>query len=174
MENQLATIDRGEYSMKNLLYVLLMLVSFESVALFLSPLAPKSINVGNSLNIGKGETFYVRENGGTSEQCTGKTNVDYPGMGVGADCAFISPYSALGLKGTPSIFKGGDTLIIADGEYSVGLGSPEVPQGNTCSEGYAWDCHMNSIPSGNPGNPTRILGEGYSTGCKTRPKLWLL
>ena len=118
-------------------------------------------------NPGK-ETYYVRPKGGTRSQCTGQANADYPGNGTNKPCAFNHPFQVLPPKGTP-LLKGGDTLIIASGSYRIGVGAPGA---GVCEKAYPWDCCMPAIPSGTAAAPTRILGEGWSAGCKKPPQLY--
>jgi hypothetical protein len=114
-------------------------------------------------------TYYVRPDGGSAAQCTGRVNAPYPGSGTAQPCAWDHPFRALPPGGTPCI-AGGDTLIIAAGSYRMGYGAPGA--GN-CESDYPWDCTMPPIPSGpNPSNPTRILGAGWNTGCTNPPELW--
>lgn len=114
-------------------------------------------------------TYYVRSDGGNPDQCTGLTDEPYPGSGVGHDCAWDHPFRALPPAGTPRI-AGGDTLIIAPGEYMMGYNAPGA---DNCEPDYPWECHMLPIPSGpSPADPTRILGAGWDAGCPHPPQLW--
>ena len=60
--------------------------------------------------------FHVRQDGGTSSECTGLTDGPYPGSGEGQPCAWSHPFWALE-PGEPPAWKisGGDTLIIHPG-----------------------------------------------------------
>lgn len=123
------------------------------------------------------ETFYVRTDGGTQQQCTGTKDAPYPGSGSNQPCAFNHPNWALAPQGNnPSRLNGGDTLII-DGEnesqYMMGYGAPNTQDSSKCSIYWPWDCFTRPIPSGpNPENPTRILGKGWDKGCSSPPQLW--
>jgi len=113
-------------------------------------------------------TYYVRPDGGSSDQCTGLADAPYPG-GTGQPCAWDHPFRALPPDGTPRI-AGGDTLIIGSGSYMMGYGAPGD---DNCYADGAFDCHMPPIPSGpDAANPTRILGAGWDTGCADPPELW--
>lgn len=117
-----------------------------------------------------GTTYHVRTDGGSATQCTGKTNAAYPGTGTARDCAWISPMVALPAYGTARI-AGGDTLLIHAGQYRIGHGAPAGAE--KCNTTYPYDCYMPSVPSGpDAAHPTRILGEGYDTGCANAPQLW--
>jgi len=123
-------------------------------------LAPTS-----SSSLGQGATYYVRPDGGSSEQCTGLVDAPYPGSGTGRPCAWDHPFRALPPAG-PARIAGGDTLIIKGGSYMMGYGAPGA-QG--CESDYPWDCYACPIPSGpDPQHPTRILG----ANCSNPPELW--
>ena len=117
-------------------------------------------------NSAGGKTYYVRINGGTATQCDGLTNTDYR-EGSDGHCAFNHPFWALPPSG-PAVLQGGDTLKIQRGTYHMGVGAPD---NSTCSSFYPWDCRMQPVPSGSPEHPTRILGEGWDTGCHDPPVL---
>ena len=126
---------------------------------------PSSLGPAGALMV----TYYVRPEGGSTEQCTGLVNAPYPGSGTAQPCAWDHPFRALPPGGPPRI-SGGDTLIIASGSYAMGLGAPGD---DDCDSDYPWDCHMPPIPSGpDPTHPTRILGTGWDTGCSNPPELW--
>lgn len=118
-----------------------------------------------------GQIFYVRPGGGDPKACTGLANVDYPGSGVGQACAFAHPFHALPpVSGGKPRLKGGDWLVIAKGSYRMGLGAKGA---ETCLASCSWDCHMQPVPSGpSPLAPTRILGEGFDSGCASPPELY--
>jgi hypothetical protein len=114
-------------------------------------------------------TYYVRPDGGSPDQCTGLADAAYPGSGTAQPCAWDHPFRALPPDDTPRIV-GGDTLIIASGSYTMGLGAPGA---DNCDASYPWDCYMPPIPSGlDPTHPTRILGQGWDSGCPNPPELW--
>jgi hypothetical protein len=114
-------------------------------------------------------TYYVRPDGGSHEQCTGRVNAPYPGSGTAQPCAWDHPFRALPPDGSPRI-SGGDTLIIASASYPMGLGAPGD---DNCDADYPWDCTMPPIPSGpDAAHPTRILGGDWATGCASPPELW--
>jgi hypothetical protein len=114
-------------------------------------------------------TYYVRTDGGSPTQCTGLADAPYPGSGTGQPCAWDHPFRVLPPGGSPRI-SGGDTLVIGAGSYRMGYGAPG--DGN-CDSDYPWDCHMPPIPSGpDSAHPTRILGDGWDTGCTNPPELW--
>jgi len=116
-----------------------------------------------------GQTYYVRTDGGTPEQCTGRADAAYGGAGTGQPCAWDHPFRALPPGGAPAI-AGGDALIIGPGAYMMGYGAPGAA---ACDAGGAFDCHMPPLPSGpDPARPTRILGAGWNSGCAAPPQLW--
>jgi hypothetical protein len=117
----------------------------------------------------EGTVYYVRPDGGNADQCTGSTDAPYPGTGAAQACAWNHPFQALPPGSTPRI-SGGETLVMAAGEYLMGYGAPGT---DACDEGGSFDCHMPPVPSGPAtNNPTRILGAGWDNGCSTPPELW--
>ena len=114
-------------------------------------------------------TYYVRPDGGTSDQCTGTTDAAYPGTGTNQPCAWAHPFWALDSNGEWKI-QGGDTIIIAPGSYKMGYGAPNT---GWCDADAAFDCHLPPLPSGpDSAHPTRILGTGWDSGCSNPPELW--
>lgn len=118
-------------------------------------------------------TYYVRTDGGDDKQCNGRADAPYPGSGSKLDCAWKHPFYALPTNDRPRI-EGGDTLIIASGDYMIGWGAPSAGDDSSrCYEEAPYDCYPAAPPSGrSPDAKTRILGQGYDTGCKAPPKLW--
>ncbi len=114
-------------------------------------------------------TYYIRTDGGTSDQCTGLSDGPYPGSGINKPCAWAHPFWAL--DGTGNwIIKGGDTLIIHPGSYRMGFGAPNT---EWCEADWAYGCHLPPLPSGpDPQYPTRMIGSGLDQGCSCRPELW--
>jgi hypothetical protein len=113
-----------------------------------------------------GYTFYIRPDGGTVEQCSGLENAPYPDSGVDQACAWNNPMQALPPGGQPLI-TGGDTLIIGSGSYMLGYGTPGA---ESCEYEGSYECFMAAVPSGpDAEHPTRILGEGWDTGCVAAP-----
>jgi hypothetical protein len=114
-------------------------------------------------------TYYVRPDGGSAEQCTGMSDAPYGGEGTGQDCAWDHPFRALPPGGTARV-SGGDTLIIGQGGYRMGLNAPGA---ELCDAEAPRTCHMLPIPSGaDPNSPTRVLGSGWDQGCAEPPELW--
>jgi len=111
-----------------------------------------------------GQTYYVRADGGSAEQCTGLVDAPYPGSGAHQPCAWDHPFRALPPGGAPRI-AGGDTLFIGAGAYRMGYGAPGA---DNCDAGGAFDCLMPPIPGGpDPAHRTRILGDS-----RNPPELW--
>jgi len=112
-------------------------------------------------------TYYVRADGGTAAQCDG--TADAPRRSGSRACAWRHPFVALPPGGRPRI-DGGDTLVIANGSYMMGLGAPGA---ESCSDDDSAACVMAPVPSGRRADrPTRIVGEGHDSGCKAAPELW--
>ncbi|UNK50275.1 right-handed parallel beta-helix repeat-containing protein [Lysobacter sp. S4-A87] len=118
-------------------------------------------------------TYYVRTDGGDEKQCNGRADAAYPGSGSDVDCAWKHPYYALPTNDRPRI-DGGDTLIIGPGDYMIGWGAPGLSENSTrCDRSATYDCYPAAPPSGpDPAHKTRILGQGFDSGCKAPPKLW--
>lgn len=135
----------------------------------LSPLAtPSMLSTGVALQTAE-EVYYIRPDGGSADACTGLIDSPYPDASGGRACAWNHPFQALPPGGVSRI-AGGDSLMIAAGEYRMGYGAPGA---EWCDEGGSFGCHMPPIPSGpDPDRPTRILGEGWDSGCAAPPELW--
>lgn len=116
-----------------------------------------------------GATLYIRSDGGSAQQCSGLVDAPYPGSGTNQDCAWNHPFQALPPGGEARLL-GGDTLIIKAGSYMLGYGAPGA---ENCEYEGSYACSMVPIPSGPDANhPTRVLGEGWDSGCSTPPELW--
>jgi len=116
-----------------------------------------------------GTVYYVRQDGGDAEQCTGLADAPYPGSGQSQPCAWDHLFRALPPGGEP-ILSGGETLVVGSGSYEMGFGAPGS---DTCDEGGSFGCTMLPIPRGpDPDHPTRILGAGWDSGCDSPPELW--
>jgi len=117
---------------------------------------------------GGGTTYYVRPDGGSAEQCNGKTDAAFAGS-TNQNCAWDHPFRALPPY-DPVRIAGGDTLIIAKGDYKMGYGDKSAIG---CEKDFPWDCNMAAVPSGpSADKPTRILGAGWDSGCTNPPQLW--
>jgi hypothetical protein len=116
-------------------------------------------------------TYHVRPDGGDRTQCNGLANAPYPGSGTQQNCAWRHPFFALDASGN-WMLRGGDTLLIHRGSYRMGYGEGDLPE-DMCHQNYPWDCHLPPLPSGpDQSRPTRILGEGWDSGCPSPPELW--
>ena len=117
-------------------------------------------------------TYYVRTDGGDETECNGTSNTAYSGSGTNQNCAWKHPFVALPPDGSARIV-GGNTLIIANGSYKMGYGASAGATANSCDTNWSYECMMQAIPSGpSSSQPTKILGEGYNSGCSTKPELW--
>lgn len=58
--------------------------------------------------------WYVRENGGTTSQCTGHTDANYPGSGTGQACAYANPQDAFNASAR------GDFIYLNAGDEWIG------------------------------------------------------
>ncbi len=108
---------------------------------------------------GEGKTYYVRVDGGDTNECTGRRDAPYDGEGTGEECAYTHPAMALA-SNTSSDFSSGDTLIISVGEYDVG----------EMDDGTFIDSLVIQSGEGED-QPTCILGAGWNDGCVSPPVL---
>ncbi len=114
-------------------------------------------------------TYYIRPDGGSTEECNGLVDAAYPGSGSDQPCAWDHPFRALPPDREPRI-GGGSTLVIGAGSYRMGYGAPGA---DACDEEGAYECHMPAVPSGPSLEwPTRIVGQGWDSGCADPPELW--
>lgn len=135
----------------------------------LTPQAPADTTAWAAEVEASGNLYYVRPDGGSRLQCTGLVDAPYPGSGTARPCAWDHPFRALPPGGPPAI-SGGDTLLLATGSYQMGYGAPGTER---CHQAYSYDCHMPPLPSGpDPAHPTRLLGQGWETGCQHPVELW--
>jgi hypothetical protein len=113
--------------------------------------------------------YYVRPDGGTAEQCTGRADAAYPGTGSDQECAWNHPFQALPPGGSARL-PSGATLLIGSGSYRMGVGAPGA---ESCDAEAAWDCYAAPLPAGRSASePTRVLGAGWDSGCADPPELW--
>jgi len=118
-------------------------------------------------------TYYIRPDGGTPKQCTGKTNASYPRAGTGRACAWNHYFWALGWNGgAKARIRGGDTVIM-DGEYRIGY-DPHRNWRGGCLETQTWECYPRPVPSGpSPGKKTKIYGKHYTACSRSKAaRLW--
>ncbi|WP_353069585.1 putative Ig domain-containing protein [Tunturibacter empetritectus] len=138
-----------------------------------TPVQTKSVTVSITLSAaqpppGPGTTWYIRPDGGTNTQCTGKTNAAYPGSGSGQACAFNHPYQMMNSSGAWTSFAGGDTIQFVNtsgtsdtyymGEQNAGIGtdwhsqlSVICPQPNA-NQSQGFECVLPVPPRAQPGN----------------------
>jgi hypothetical protein len=121
-----------------------------------------------SASASAGITWYVRPDGGTAAQCTGRSDTPQRSAGKSRDCAWNHPFAALP-PGAAARIEGGDTLLIRRGDYRMGFGAPGSER---CAREYPWDCYMAALPSGRAGQPTRISGADADGVCRRKPELW--
>jgi len=130
-------------------------------------------------------SYYVRDGGGNSAQCTGTTNAVYPGSGSNKPCAFNHPRYVLGFNCTNGgfncvnggIMSSGDTLFIngdsdlnpgAQAQYEIGYDDSGNGLTPGCSPSYPYDCTMGNLPAGSSSSArTSIIGTGSH-----KPQLW--
>ena len=118
-------------------------------------------------------TYYVRPDGGTAKQCTGKADAPYAGKGNNQPCAWSELSWALK---TPTEWRisGGDRLLVAPGSYRMGRGGKKsgwdiFPPDEIMSS----HVYLPPLLSGpNADTPTILAGSGYESGCPQKPELW--
>ncbi|MGH7745470.1 MAG: hypothetical protein ACREQ5_11855, partial [Candidatus Dormibacteria bacterium] len=66
--------------------------------------------------------------------------------------------------------QGGDTLLIAPGQYQIGYGVAPADGSRNCNTGALANCTLSPVPSGSSAQPTRILGTVCTGGGQ--PQLW--
>ena len=121
-----------------------------------------------------GDTWFIRQDGGNRDQCTGRVDAPYTGRGPRQPCAFKHPHylftdDRYGNK--EWIVKGGDTVIIRGGPYRLGYKGPNRKDYWGDCPGSPYGCSMPPIPSGTAKNPTRFLGESY-LACNNKTQLF--
>jgi hypothetical protein len=133
-----------------------------------------------------GETWYVRQDGGTRNsanhkgQCDGKADAAYRGSGTNQHCAFNDvrylwtdgTYTTNEGAGAPAwgwIGTGGDTYLIRGGPWRVGQSGP-TSHDFLGLAGDPYGAGAPPPPSGTPAQHTRILGENYES-CGSQSKM---
>lgn len=115
--------------------------------------------------------WYVRTDGGSLSECTGKSDAAYPGSGTGQACAVNHPFW-LFPPGAVSAIVGGDTVYVGTGSYKMGAGAPNTGM-SACNASWTYSCVASAIPSGpDSDHPTRILGQGWDDKLTPRPEFW--
>jgi hypothetical protein len=133
-----------------------------------------------------GETWYVRQDGGTRNsaahkgQCDGKADAAYRGSGTNQHCAFNDvrylwtdgTYTTNEGAGAPAwgwIGTGGDTYLIRGGPWRVGQSGPNSHDFLGLA-GDPYGAGAPPPPSGTPAQHTRILGENYAS-CSSQSSM---
>lgn len=124
-------------------------------------------------------TWYIRTDGGTATQCTGRANAAYPGTGSGQPCAFNHPFWLLNQSTWKWNIAASDTVQFEDvGPYYMGQQhNGHGMSWSHCAGGTA-DCYLPPFPDGvkflgkNAGschtaghtgtlNPTQLIGINF-------------
>jgi hypothetical protein len=119
--------------------------------------------------------YYVRTDGGTLEQCTGKTNAAWDENSGSDACAIKHIFELLDPRSGQVHMAGGSIVNIlnaspdAPSEYAMGRHGTYTT--DDCDSAWAYDCTMPSIPAGTAEQPTIIRG-GLGTSCNNKPVLW--
>ena len=139
-----------------------------------SPRTAKALEHNGSTAVAAQHTWYIRQDGGDRKQCTGMVDSPYSGHGNSQPCAFKHPYylftnDTYNNKGW--IISGGDTVIFRGGPYRMGYKGPNPHDMWGSCPGDPFGCSMPPIPSGTASQPTRFLGEHYSS-CQQKTQLF--
>lgn len=126
-----------------------------------------------------GNTYYVRTDGGTPTQCSGLVNAAYSGNILNRSCAWSNPLWVFppnidgGDPANKPLIAGGDTLIIGQGSYQMGM-PLNLGNWSSCNVNWQYDCHAQPVPSGTAASPTRIMGANYAncSSGTSAPQLW--
>jgi len=113
-------------------------------------------------------TYYVRPGGGTrwsaavpTGQCTGLSDVDYPGSGTGVACAFNNWMYCFTDESTGGSYtgavQGGDECYIRPPTASAGYNIIHKNLTTTWVTNGPFPGTI-TVPSGTPSNPTKIIG----------------
>lgn len=126
----------------------------------------RSITVSNP-TVTSPTVYYVRINGGDRTQCTGLSNVDYPGSGTGVACAVNNPMYCFTDESSSSTYTG----LVQTGDICQIQNNPNRYRMGTKASGVAWitnDGNFISPPSGTTAHHTTIRGENF--GSCTSPR----
>lgn len=124
-------------------------------------------------------TYYVRTDGGSPTQCNGTVNAAYSGNILNRSCAWANPLWVFppnidgGDPANKPLIAGGDTLIIGQGSYQMGM-PLNLGNWSSCNANWPYDCHAQPVPSGTAASPTRIMGANYAncSSGTSAPQLW--
>lgn len=141
------------------------------------------------------QTWYVRQDGGTITQCTGKVDAAYSGSGTGQPCGVKDlrwlydnqTFDDWQSNGSSWIIAGGDTVILesaasvpavtglqaasASPANRIGWDYGQSCSGAGCASGFTWcfgvgQCGIPPLPAGTPSAPTHFWGANHGA-CST-------
>jgi len=120
--------------------------------------------------------YFVRTDGGTLDQCDGKTNAAYSASVSNKACAVKHIFELLDPRSGSVNIAGGDVVNILNNEdgsiAEYPMGRHDDYTSGDCGSSWAYNCTMPSIPAGpDPLNPTVIRG-GNGVTCDAKPSLW--
>ncbi len=127
-------------------------------------------------------TWYVRDDGGSFSQCSGKADQPYPGSGTGLNCAVKNIMELLPPQGAR--IAASDTVLIDNvshlksGQAQYEISFNAAPQTGNCYFANArYGCMPADIPAGaSAAQPTRILGKNFASCDNLNPnqkaQLW--
>jgi hypothetical protein len=121
------------------------------------------------------DEYYVRTDGGTLEQCTGKTNAAWNANSGSDACAIKHIFELLDPRTGDVHMAGGSIVNIlnasTDTPSEYAMGRHDTYTSGDCHSAWAYNCTMPSIPAGTADQPTIIRG-GLGTSCNNKPVLW--
>lgn len=122
------------------------------------------------------DEHFVRLDGGTWDQCDGKTNIAYSDGVIARQCAVNHIFELLDPQTQDVRISGGDIITVmnnTDGtpaEYTMGTHGDYT--GGKCFKDWAYSCAIPSLPAGTLEKPTILRGQLENGACMTKPVLW--
>ena len=123
------------------------------------------------------DEYFVHPDGGTRDQCDGKTNAPYSENIANKECSVKHIFELLDPESYISYVEPGSIITIlnnSDGsiaEYEMGM-HDNYTEGH-CDSGYNYECHAAPIPSGiSKDKPTIIRGALTNGKCLSKPILY--
>jgi hypothetical protein len=156
------------------IWVIYLLIAYAGICANCCWSSEQSSSKTPTLAVGQTQNWFVREDGGDRNQCTGKSDSPYRGKGGGQPCAFRHPYylfTSDRYNDKSWLVRGGDTVIIRGGPYRMGYKGPNAKDYWGNCPGDPYNCSMPPVPSGTSEHPTRLLGERYQK-CDKKTQLY--
>lgn len=119
---------------------------------------------------------FVRPDGGSWDQCDGKTNIAYSDEVIARQCAVSHLFELLDPQTQVVRINGGDIITVMNNpddtptEYIMGAHGTYTS--DKCHSAWAYSCVMPSLPAGTIEKPTILRGQLDNGTCTTKPVLW--